>query len=209
MLLWQILAGPQSWLEIQGLKLFLSITSKCCKHGVFICLLAVSVVNTDQPPSPQKKPQSITTKPVTTTTKKSHNSGGMGFIQSIVYIKGSQGRNLRQWLKQGPLKMCCLLTFSPLLAQLPFLYNPTQQPRYVPAYLGWTLPQQPTTKKMPHRHANRPIWWKQSLNWSSLFLAMSKFLSTWQKLSMADSQELNYVEEETVPVVIWNVIYWA
>lgn len=50
---------------------------------------------------------------------------------------------------------------------------------------GLGTPTSNTVKKMPHRNANRPIWWRQFFSWDSFFPGMCGFVSHWQKLWQA------------------------
>lgn len=90
-------------------------------------------------------------------------NGGEGLFYLIGYSPSSRearagacGRSHRRIMFTG----CSQLHF-----ELPFF--PPALGWY--CSVGWLLLYQLAIKKMPHRHVHMPIWWKQFLNWGSLF----------------------------------------
>ena len=105
--------------------------------------------------------------------------GRKGFVSPYTsnwpsIMEGSQGKNWRQELKERPWRSpACPLWFS----QPAFLYNPepTAQECHCPHW-AWLSHINKKSRKCPHRHAYRPVWWKNVLSWGSLY-------PSWQKVA--------------------------
>lgn len=77
---------------------------------------------------------------------------------------------------------CCLLADSPWLAQLPFLYSPSQP---VPEWLYSQWNRHLIINQENVLTDTFTCWFDGSvLSWGSLFPGMSMFFSSWKKLSM-------------------------
>lgn len=72
----------------------------------------------------------------------------------------TQGRNLGAGIEAVTMpKHCFLACFT----QLAFIYTSGSPPTVI-----WVYPHQ-SSRKRPHRHASKVIWWKDFLNWGSFF----------------------------------------
>lgn len=104
------------------------------------------------------------------------NSRKRKLLLLAVYSPSLMEASLRRphWGRTGAeaMKEHCVLACSQWLAQSVFLSSRTCLPRVGTIHNELSPPTSIINvkkKKMSHKHAQRPVWWRRFLNWGSLF----------------------------------------
>lgn len=108
-------------------------------------------------------------------TKQLEHQSVSFIFEVVVYLRGKPGQDHGGGNWRGGHEEHCSLT-SQTHIQLSVLYSPGLSAK------GWFCPPASSyinqhSRRYPHRHAHRPIWWGLILHWGSLFPGDSRFVS--------------------------------